>query len=91
MIKIDFEFDSKHGVFRDALYLPDDHTYTPAQIEAMKKERFDNWVYIVENPPAPSGPPKQVEVGGETYTLLEGVPPAGAKLVEVDGHWYYKV
>jgi hypothetical protein len=25
------------------------------------------------------------------YQKLEGVPPAGAKLVEVEGVWYYKV
>ena len=30
MIKIDFEFDTPYGVFRDALHLPDDHTFTDA-------------------------------------------------------------
>lgn len=52
MIKIDFEFDSKYGVFRDALHLPEDHTYTEAEIEAMKQQRFDNWIAIIEAPPA---------------------------------------
>ena len=28
MVKIDFEFDTPHGVFRDALHLPDDHAFT---------------------------------------------------------------
>lgn len=52
MIKIDFEFDSPHGVFRDALHLPDDHTFTDAEIEAMKQQRYDNWWAIVTAPPA---------------------------------------
>ena len=51
MIKIDFEFETQYGVFRDALYLPDDHTFTDEQITAMKQERLDNWLFVVENPP----------------------------------------
>ena len=51
MIKIDFEFETQSGVFRDALYLPEDHTFTDEQIAAMKQERLDNWLFIVENPP----------------------------------------
>lgn len=50
-MKIDFEFDTKHGVFRDALHLPDDHTLTDAEIAAMKQQRLDNWIAIVEAPP----------------------------------------
>jgi hypothetical protein len=51
MIKIDFEFETQYCVFRDALYLPEDHTFTDEQIAAMKQERLDNWLFIVENPP----------------------------------------
>jgi len=51
MIKIDFEFETQHGVFRDALYLPEDHDLSQEQIDAMKQERLDNWLFIVENPP----------------------------------------
>ena len=53
MIKIDFEKTSTDGlmVYRDALYLPEDHTFTDAEIEAMKQERFDRWYQIVMNPP----------------------------------------
>ena len=51
MVKIDFEFTTTYGVFRDALYLPDDHTFTNEQIAAMKQERLDNWLFVVENPP----------------------------------------
>jgi hypothetical protein len=52
MIKIDFEFDSPHGVFRDALHLPEDHTFTDDEIQAMKQQRYDNWWAIVNPPPA---------------------------------------
>lgn len=52
MIKIDFEFQTEYGLFRDALHLPDDHGLSPEQIEAMKIERRDNWLAIVTAPPA---------------------------------------
>lgn len=52
MIKIDFEFDTPHGLFRDALHLPDDHGLSDEQVEAMKQERVDNWIAIVTAPPA---------------------------------------
>lgn len=50
-MKIDFEFDSAFGVFRDALYLPDDHNMSAAEIESLKQQRFDNWVNLITNPP----------------------------------------
>lgn len=52
MVKIDFEFQTKHGVFRDALYLPDDHELSAEQIDALKLERLNNWLAIVEPPTA---------------------------------------
>ncbi len=90
MIKIDFSFDTPHGKFADALHLPDDHGFSEAEIEAMKEQRRDNWIAVVTAPPAPE-PETTKEVAGEVYQKLEGVPPAGAKLVEIDGVWYYKV
>jgi len=51
-MKIDFEFDTPHGVFRDALHLPEDHGMTDEQIDAMKQQRVDNWIAIVTAPPA---------------------------------------
>lgn len=89
MIKIDFEFDTEHGVFRDALHLPEDHAFTDQEIESMKVQRRDNWIAIVTAPPVEQ-PVETVEIAGETYTRLEGVPPSGAKLIEVGGIWYYK-
>ena len=53
MIKIDFEFDSPYGVFRDALHLPDDHGMSDAEVQAMKQQRFDNWLAILSMPQEP--------------------------------------
>jgi hypothetical protein len=50
MIKIDFTFDTEYGVFSDAISLPDDHTFTDDEIEAMKQERVDNWIAIITAP-----------------------------------------
>ena len=47
MIQIIFEFETQYGVFRDALYLPEDHGLTDAEIDALKQERLDNWVAFV--------------------------------------------
>ena len=60
-MKIDFEFDTKHGVFRDALHLPDDHTFTDEEIQAMKQQRVDNWIAIVEAPPVEEVPATKEE------------------------------
>jgi hypothetical protein len=69
MIKIDFEFATPYGVFRDALYLPADHSYTQAQIAEMQAERLNNWLFIVENPPEPE--PEIVEIDGVVYEKVE--------------------
>jgi hypothetical protein len=68
-MKIDFEFDTKHGVFRDALHLPDNHAFTEAEIETMKQQRVDNWIAVVEAPPAPA--PETVEIDGVQYEKIE--------------------
>jgi hypothetical protein len=46
-MKIDFTFDTEYGSFSDALVLPDDHTFTDDEIEAMKQERLSNWIAII--------------------------------------------
>ncbi len=51
-MKIDFSFDTQYGRFCDALHLPDDHTHTDAEIEAMKQQRLDNWIAVIETPPS---------------------------------------
>jgi hypothetical protein len=60
MIKIDFEFDSPHGVFRDALHLPEDHGMSDVEIAVMKQQRFDNWIAIVTAPPVELPPEQEV-------------------------------
>jgi hypothetical protein len=56
MTKIDFEFDTPHGMFRDALHLPDDHTFTDEEVQAMKQQRVDNWIAVVTAPPVETPP-----------------------------------
>lgn len=67
MVKIDFEFDTPHGVFRDALHLPDDHSFTEDEIQAMKQQRVDNWIAIVTAPPVEELAPEYVEIDGVRY------------------------
>jgi hypothetical protein len=55
-MKIDFEFTTPHGLFRDALHLPDDHAFTEEEIQAMKQQRVDNWIAVVTAPPAEEVP-----------------------------------
>jgi hypothetical protein len=69
MIKIDFEFETKYGKFRDALYLPEDHGLNQEQIALMQQQRLDNWLFAVENPPEPE--PETVEIDGVTYEKVE--------------------
>jgi len=67
MVKIDFHFDTPHGVFRDALHLPDDHGFTEAEIQAMKEQRRDNWIAVVNAPPTPEPEPEYIEIDGVRY------------------------
>ena len=70
MIKIDFEFDTPHGLFRDALHLPEDHAFSEADIQAMKEERRDNWIAVVTAPPV-EAPPSTVTLDGVVYEKIE--------------------
>lgn len=47
MITIYFEFDN---VYKDALILPEDHGLSDAEIEAMKQQRYNNWLTIINTP-----------------------------------------
>jgi hypothetical protein len=49
---IDFTKTSEDGKysFSDALHLDDNHTFTEEEIEAMKQERFDNWLAYILAP-----------------------------------------
>jgi hypothetical protein len=54
MQQIRFTYETRFGPFSDALYLPEDHTFTEEQIEAMKQERLNNWLAIVNPPIVPA-------------------------------------
>jgi hypothetical protein len=68
-IKIDFEFQTQYGKFRDALHLPDNHGLSDEQISEMQQERLDNWLFAVENPPEPEF--ETVDLDGITYEKIE--------------------
>jgi hypothetical protein len=73
-MKIDFQFDTPHGKFADALHLPDDHKFTDAEIQAMKEQRRDNWIAVVTAPPVEQ--PEHIEPPVETepeYIEINGV------------------
>jgi hypothetical protein len=50
MVHIPFEKSNGKYSFTDALNLPDDHTFTEEEIEAMKQARFDRWLAIITTP-----------------------------------------
>ena len=79
MIQIIFERGEQPYHYRDALYLPEDHTFTDAEIEKMKDDRYAAWYDIVTNPPPP------VE---EPVATLPVIDPEN--YVEVNGVRYYK-
>ena len=68
MIKIDFTKTSADGTysFSDALHLPINHSYTEEEIEALKQARFDNWLNMILNPPAPVEEPVVEETPNDT-------------------------
>jgi hypothetical protein len=41
------------------LHLPDDHTFSDSEIEAMKQQRYDNWWAIVTAPAAEETPAQE--------------------------------
>ena len=69
-MKIDFEFTTPHGLFRDALHLPDDHTFTDDEIQAMKQQRVDNWIAVVTAPPVEEVVEDYIEIDGVRYAKV---------------------
>lgn len=51
MIQIIFEIDTEYGLYRDALWLPEDHSYTQDEIDSMQLDRVTKWINLIENPP----------------------------------------
>lgn len=50
---IEFTITQNNHTYSDALILADDHTFTDAEIDAMKQARFDNWYKIITTPAEP--------------------------------------
>lgn len=48
-MQIRFTYETKYGIFSDALNLPDDHGLTPQQITAMQEQRRDAWVAHIDS------------------------------------------
>lgn len=48
-MQIRFSYETKYGMFSDALNLPDDHTFTEEELTAMKEQRRDNWVAYIDS------------------------------------------
>lgn len=49
-MKIDFEFNTQYGKFCDALHFADDQVPDAETIEAIKKQRLDNWIAVITAP-----------------------------------------
>jgi hypothetical protein len=71
MVKIDFERETRHGMFRDAITLPDDHTLNQTDIDTMMQQRVDNWLAYIDNPPQPEPEPEYIEVEGVRYLKVD--------------------
>lgn len=69
-MKIDFEFQTPHGLFRDALHLPDDHGLTDEQITAIKIARRDAWIAVVTTPPVEEPEQDYIEIDGVRYAKV---------------------
>jgi len=69
-MKIDFEVQTEYGVFRDALHLTDDYTFTVEEIEAMKQQRVNNWIAVVTAPLIEEAEPKYIEIDGVRYVKV---------------------
>lgn len=71
-MKIDFEFQTQYGVFKDALYLEDDHTLTQQEIEDLKQNRLNTWLTAVETPHSfPVDMNSLIEIEGIIYEKIE--------------------
>ena len=67
MQSIPFQFETKYGLFSDALILSDDEValLSAEQIEAMKQQRLSNWLAIFDTQPE-TLPETQPETQPET-------------------------
>lgn len=67
-MKIEFEFQTPHGLFKDALYFPDDQVPDDATLEQMKQARLQLWLERVTTPPIE---PEYVDIDGVLYVPVD--------------------
>ena len=48
MVKIEFEFETEFGTYKDALYFEEGAVPSDAEVEVMKQSRVDNWMLMVD-------------------------------------------
>ena len=48
-MKIDFSRKHELGIFKDSIVLPDDHTLSEEEIDAIQEERFQSWVSMMQD------------------------------------------
>lgn len=46
---IRFSYETEYGLYSDALNIPDDVVLTEEEIELLKQQRRDNWIYHIQN------------------------------------------
>ena len=46
MNKVDFEFQTIHGTFRDSIVYTEQENLSDEQIESIKQERLNNWLTL---------------------------------------------
>jgi hypothetical protein len=69
-MKIDFEVETKYGTYRDVIHTPVE--LTQEQIEAIKNERVNNWIAVIEAPPPPEPlPPEGFEFVRDEYGMIQ--------------------
>ena len=74
-MKIEFQFETKHGMFSDALHFPDDQTPSGEEIEAMKQQRLANWIAIVGASPQQIAETSVEEGGSSSQEVIKEQPP----------------
>ena len=85
MIKIDFEFETEYGVFRDALHVNEDLAQDTQKIESMKQDRLNKWLKFAKNEFAHESSVINVPAAPE-----ESAAPEAPDTIEIDGVLYVK-
>jgi len=48
MEKIDFQFEYKNLIFSDSIVLPKGHSFSDAELNEIKQNRFNQWKLLVD-------------------------------------------